>query len=170
MIGVMAAPAEDVLTTGQAAEVLGTSRQHVVDLCTSGKLAYTTVGTHRRVARRDVDAIRSRPSRLADDQAMSLWLHHAVAGKLALDPQRVVAKARRNLKRLRTVHAHGRVREDFDRWEALLDGPLEALLDALVSKTPAAVDLRQNSPFAGVLTQSERAKLLRAFRRATPAA
>ncbi|MPY81460.1 MAG: helix-turn-helix domain-containing protein, partial [Actinophytocola sp.] len=37
---------EQLLSTGQAAEVLGCSRQHVVDLCSSGQLPYVTVGTH----------------------------------------------------------------------------------------------------------------------------
>ena len=47
-------PDLDLLTTGQAARLLGTSRQHVVDLCTSGRLAFQVVGTHRRVRRGDV--------------------------------------------------------------------------------------------------------------------
>ena len=37
---------ERLLTTGQAAKLLNSSRQHVVDLCESGDLPYVTVGTH----------------------------------------------------------------------------------------------------------------------------
>lgn len=162
--------ADDLLTTGQAARLLGTSRQHVVDLCTSGRLSYQMVGVHRRVARRDVEEIRGGSLRLTRDQQRSLWLHRAVAGKLALDPPRVMSLARRNLARLREAHPRGRVRAAFDAWDAALDGPLDVLLDLLVSRSPRAVELRQNSPFAGVLTGSERTKALRAFRRATQAA
>lgn len=162
--------AEDLLTTGEAAKLLGTSRQHVVDLCKSGRLSYQMAGVHRRVSRRDLEVIRGRSLELAREQQRSLWLHRAVAGKLALNPQRVLAKARRNVARLREVHPRGSVQADFDAWQAFLDGPLDLLLDLLVSKSPGAVELRQNSPFAGVLTQSERTKALGAFRRATRAA
>lgn len=161
---------DDLLTTGQAARLLGTSRQHVVDLCASGRLNHQMAGVHRRVSRRDVEAIRKRSLDLARDQQRSLWLHRAVAGKLALDPPRVLDQAQRNLTRLREVHPRGSVRADFDAWQALLNGPLDILLDLLVSKSPQAVELRQNSPFAGVLTQIERTKALRAFHRATRAA
>lgn len=160
---------DDLLTTGQAAKLLGTSRQHVVDLCTSGRLRFQMVGAHRRVSRRDVDAIREGSLELAPDQERSLWLHRAVAGKLALDPSRVLGRARRNLARLRDVHPRGRVQAQFGAWEALLEGPLGLLLDVLVSRSPTAVELRQNSPFAGVLTHTERTKALRAFRQARAA-
>ena len=36
-----------------------------------------------------------------------MWLHRAVAGKLARDPERVLERARRNLDRLERVHAEG---------------------------------------------------------------
>lgn len=158
---------DDLLTTGGAAVLLGSSRQHVVDLCTSGRLPYQVIGKHRRVRRADVLRLLRGDSPLTRDQQRGLWLHRAVAGKVAIDPERSVAIARRNLARLRAEHARGPVVADFDEWERLLDGPLDALLDLLVSSTPRAVDLRQNSPFAGVLTERERAKALSAFRAAS---
>ena len=51
------AEADDLLTTGEAAKLLNSSRQHVVDLCDRGELPFTTLGTHRRVQRRDVEAV-----------------------------------------------------------------------------------------------------------------
>jgi excisionase family DNA binding protein len=157
---------EDLLTTGEAATLLGASRQHVVDLCTSGRLPFQVVGTHRRVRRADVlRLLRGEPGATRDQQR-SRWLHRVVAGKLALDPERVLATARRNLARLRAAHPRGAVTADFDEWAALLDGPLDTLLDVLVSPSARAAELRQNSPFAGVLTERERAKALAAFRAA----
>ena len=158
--------ATDLLTTGQAAAMLGSSRQHVVDLCTSGRLPYQVVGSHRRVRRSDVMRLLDGAS-LTRDQQRSLWLHRVVAGKVALDPARAIALARRNLRRLRSQHPEGGVTADFDEWEGLLDGPIEVLLATLVSPSQRAVELRQNSPFAGVLTERERAKALAAFRAAT---
>ncbi len=48
------AEGSDQLTTGEAARLLGTSRQHVVDLCNAGHLPYRVVGKHRRVSRHDI--------------------------------------------------------------------------------------------------------------------
>lgn len=158
---------DDLLTTGQAATLLGSSRQHVVDLCTSGRLAYQVVGKHRRVRRGDLVRLLHGGSVMTRDQQRSLWLHRAVAGKVAIDPVHTLATARRNLARLRAEHPRGPVGSDFDAWEALLDGPLETLLDTLVSSSSRAIELRQNSPFAGVLTERERAKALAAFRAAS---
>jgi hypothetical protein len=89
---------------------------------------------------------------------------------LALDPPHVLRKARRNLLRMRQAHTQGRVQADFDAWQELLDGPLEKLFAVLLSTSPVAIQLRQNTPFAGVLTQAERAKALSAFRASWQAA
>jgi excisionase family DNA binding protein len=157
----------DLVTTGQAAAILGSSRQHVVDLCTSGRLPFQVVGTHRRIRRSDVVRLMGGVEALTRDQQRSLWLHRVVAGKVALDPARTLSLARRNLSRLRSQHPAGAVTADFDEWEALLAGPVDVLLATLVSTSRRAVELRQNSPFAGVLTERERTKALAAFRSAT---
>jgi hypothetical protein len=52
------------------------------------------------------------------------------------------------------------------RWEQLLDAGPEAVIRALVAATPESAELRQNSPFAGVLTDRERRLALRSFRSA----
>lgn len=155
----------DLVTTGQAAAILGSSRQHVVDLCTSGRLPFQVVGTHRRISRSDVVRLMGGVEVLTRDQQRSLWLHHVVAGKVALDPVRTLALARRNLGHLRSQHP-GAVTTDFDEWETLLAGPVDMLLTTLVSPSRRAMELRQNSPFAGVLTERDRAKALAAFRSA----
>lgn len=127
------------------------------------------VGTHRRVMRSDVEAIQHRYVAPMRNQEKSLWLHHAVAGKLALNPSAVLGRAKRNLSRLREAHPRGRVQEQFDHWQGLLDGPIDSLLDVLVSRSPEATEMRQNSPFAGVLTEAERTKALKTFRQTTHA-
>ena len=151
----------DLLTTGEAAVILGTSRQHVVNLCNSGDLPFTTVGRHRRVSRHDVEALRTRTQRLTRDQLRSLWLSHAVAGHLVRDPERVLALARRNLDKALASSARGSAKVWLGEWSQLLDGPIEGVLEALTSHSPRARELRQNSPFAGVLTERERQDVLR---------
>jgi len=161
----------DLITTGQAAAMLGSSRQHIVDLCDRGLLPCLTVGTHRRIRRSAVEQLAfGAPSErpLTRDQERSLWLHRAVAGKLALDPERVLATARANLDKQGAVHGH-RAAPWLARWTALLERGATAVLDVLTSRDEFAVELRQNSPFAGVLTDVERQAALASFRRHWPA-
>jgi excisionase family DNA binding protein len=88
----MTARTGEFLTTGEAAVLLGSSRQHVVDLCERGLLPYVKAGAHRRLRRADVEAL-LRPE-LTRDQLKALWLHCAVAGRLVADPDGVLSTAR----------------------------------------------------------------------------
>ena len=160
---VIGSEGDELLTTGEAAKILNTSRQHVVDLCESGDLPFATTGTHRRVRRSDVEALRTRTQRLTLDQERSLWLGHAAAGKLVADPSGVLGRARDNLAQLKATHSRGASRRWLEEWETLLRGPLDRVLQALTSRAPRARELRQNSPFAGVLTEEERHRVLSAF-------
>jgi excisionase family DNA binding protein len=89
---------EELLSTGQAAQLLGVSRQHVVDLCAKGALRHIKVGTHRRVRRGDVAAFLAEG--LSREAERSLWLHRAVGGRLVLNPGMVIAQAAQNLIRM----------------------------------------------------------------------
>lgn len=151
---------DDLLTTQQAARLLGCSRQHVVDLCTSGRLPHTRIGTHRRIRRSDLDAFTTvRP--LRREELRSLWLHRAVAGKVVLDPDRAIATARRNIERM--LIAEPRTAPHARAWQGLLDSGPEAVLEVLTSSERESIDLRQNTPFAGLLTEAERQAVLKAF-------
>lgn len=141
--------------------LLGFSRQHVIDLCERGMLPYVKVGAHRRVDRADVEQL-LRP-RLTRDQLKALWLHRAVAGRLVADPAAVLAKAHLNLERLGVVHPSGMTAVWLGHWQATLAEGVEAVLDILTSRAPFAIELRQNSPFAGVLPEDERRAVLESF-------
>ena len=154
---------DELLTTGEAARLLGTSRQHVVNLTERGDLPFETTGTHRRVRLADVERVRYSTQRLSADQRRSLYLAYAVAGKLVQDPG-LVDVARQNLERMRDRHTRGRPAQWLRQWQELLDGPLDQLLMALTSPSQRSRELRQNSPFAGVLTDAERLAALRTAR------
>lgn len=159
----------ELLTTGQAATLLGSSRQHVVDLCDRGVLPCVALGKHRRIPRSAVERVvfgnPAAAPELTRDQERSLWLHHAVAGKLVLDPEGVLDRARANLAHLMRVHAGGRSMPWLVRWATVLDGGATVVLDVLTSRAELAVELRQNTLFAGVLSESERRAALAAFYR-----
>jgi excisionase family DNA binding protein len=169
-----------LLSTGDVARLLGSSRQHVVDMCERGDLPCVRVGTHRRVpeaAVRRLLATAHDTTLLTRDQERSLWLNRVVAARLMVAPDATMAKAKANLAAWQGVHRRdGMARHWLDEWARILDQGVDAVADTLTSRDPLAVELRQNSPFAGVLDEETRTQVLTAFRRhwrvdhATPAA
>ena len=158
----------DLISTGAASTLRGTIRQHVVNLCDRGRLPCFRVGTHRRVRREDVLRYRDRWP-LTRDQVRSLWLHQAVARRLLFDPVSTIRQARASLRRLQAVHPRGVAAQRLEEWEQLLNGPTDELLEVITSRSDRGNELRQNSPFAGVLTERERSRILESFRRVHPA-
>jgi excisionase family DNA binding protein len=156
--------ATDLIRTGEAAQLLGCSRQHVVDLCNEGKLPVAREGgTHRYVRRSDVLAlIRRLPTR---EQEQSRWLHAAVAGHLVTEPDRVLSRACENLDRFSAVHAGTMAQHWLGLWQAALESGPDQVLSVLVSDSPQAAEMRQNSPFTGILSEDERRTVLESFRR-----
>lgn len=154
---------DDLLTTGEAAKLLNCTRQHVVDLCVRGDLPFTTVGTHRRISRENVEALKSRTDRLSRDERRSLWLAYVVAGRLATEPDQTIKDALDQLSKMRP-HARGQAKRRLDEWERLLHRPVDQILSALTDRSLRGRELRQNSPFAGALTEDQRLRALEAWR------
>lgn len=153
----------DLISTGEAARLLGCSRQHVVDLCDEGKLLVVRKGgSHRYVHRSDVLALIDRsPTR---DQEQSRWLHGAIVGHLVKEPDFVLTRARENLDRFSQVHTGTMAEYWLNLWRETLDSGPDRVLTVLVSDTPEARELRQNSPFTGILSPEERRTVLNSFR------
>jgi excisionase family DNA binding protein len=169
--GLMSDLDSKMLSTGEAAKLLGVTRQHIVDLCSRGVLPYVMAGSHRRVRRRDVLALGGRVAAdrggpMTRDQIRSLWLHRVAAGHVARAPEKSLARARRRLKALMAGEPQGR--RWLSDWEALLwDGP-EAVMRRMVGTDPEARELRQNSPWLSLLTATERTTTIAAFERSNP--
>jgi excisionase family DNA binding protein len=153
----------DLIPTGEAARLLDCSRQHVVNLCNEGKLTVLRKGrSHRYLRRSEVLALSGRgPTR---DQEQSRWLHTAVASHLVSEPDLVLARARDNVDRFADVHKGTMAEYWLDVWRETLSAGTDSVLNVLVSDAPRARDLRQNSPFTGILPEGERRKVLRSFR------
>lgn len=84
-----------------------------------------------------------------------LAYHQAVAGRLR---KQTVADAKYVLYRWRE---QGRIDPTYaERWDRVLAMPLTSIRDAITAVGADADDLRQNSPFAGALTEPERRRIL----------
>lgn len=107
----------------------------------------------------DIDRLlpprRRRGHRTAELQALAF--HRLVAERL---DERLVEDARRRLKRWR---AQGRIDPRWaDEWERILSMPLSRIARAIGADSSRGRELRQASPFAGVLTEQERRALTQA--------
>lgn len=159
---------EGFLTTGEAARLLGVSRQQVVNMCNAGDLPHAVVGTHRRIRRVDVEDVLASRERMTADQVRSLLIAHAVAGKIVTDLDGSLALARTNLQRMITDgRLRGGARIWLSEWDRLLNGPVPELLGTLTSPSRHARELRQVSPFAGLLDDAERQRILSVARQAS---
>jgi hypothetical protein len=88
-------------------------------------------------------------------RARNLAYHRAVAARLR---KPMVDEARHVVYRWRE---QGRIDPRYaDRWEALLTRPMPEIRRALVEDSQEADDLRQNSPFAGMVSEPERRRIL----------
>lgn len=153
----------DLLTTGEAAAILGSTRQHILNLITRGDLTSALVGTHHRVRRSDVEMIKQGSMKPTRDQRRSLWLGHAIAGRIVTDPEVARTIGRRNVKTMLS-RQRGSGRRWLLRWSDLLDGPIEEILIELTSNSIAARELRQHNPFAGLLDEDTRNQVISATR------
>jgi hypothetical protein len=118
-----------------------------------------TMVRHRKAAQSlDLQRFQQDVERSNHDRARARGLayHRAVARRLR---KPMVEEARHVLSRWRD---QGRIDERYaDRWEQLLNQPLPEMRRALVDESQEYDDLRQNSPFAGLLSESERRRIVR---------
>lgn len=100
------------------------------------------------------------PPRWSRVEEKSLAIHRCIAARLLQDPIPTLKKARHNLARLRSAD-QGHSARWLDEWDGLLDRPTDEIVTAMLARTQDGIDLRQMTPFAGVLTDAERRKALR---------
>lgn len=154
---------DTLLRTGAAARMLGVSRQHLVDLCDRGDVSFVRVGSHRRIPNSEVSRLLMR-STLTREREKSLWLHRAALAYLFTDPSQVLDRVRANIARIRAAHRpDGMTVAYLDRWTSIVDRGVDAIAETMTSSTEQACELRQNTPFAGVLPAEVRLAVLSSF-------
>lgn len=148
------------LTQTALARAAGTS-QPAIAAYESGRKS-PTVGTVERLATAvGLEAAMDFVPPLTREDRRSLAVHRAIAARLAEDPGTVLRQARRSLRRM--VSGAGRPSQPLREWGVLLRRPVSALLPILTDRGAWARELRQVTPFGGVLSAAERAAVYRAF-------
>lgn len=102
-------------------------------------------------------------SALTREDRRSIHLHRRIAEHLKADPDTILRKARTNLGLMRSLHPEAG--DLFEQWEQILSQPIMTIVDAMTDSRPEYRELRQVTPFAGVLDAEERAAVYREFRR-----
>jgi hypothetical protein len=137
----------------------------LLDLCEAveadpehGQRRYSLTPTMRR-RREAAERLRVASPRRGDGydraRARGLAYHTALARRLR---RAMIDEARHVLLRWR---AEGRIDERYaDRWEHVLDQPLNEIRRLITDESSEGDDLRQNSPFAGALSEPERRRIL----------
>lgn len=97
------------------------------------------------------------------EERRSLAFHVAIAEILDRAPESARARAQKNLAKLREMHPGAR--SLLDRWQLWLTLPTDDLKTLMLLTSNAAREMRQVSPFSGLLTANERARILTRFRR-----
>jgi hypothetical protein len=97
----------------------------------------------------------------SDINRRSIALHAAIAQKIAINPD-LLSIARVNIDRWSGSGAYSN--PYFNRWLDVLSLPLPEILIAITAETEEMIELRQSSPFAGVLTPKERWRIYETFR------
>jgi hypothetical protein len=95
-------------------------------------------------------------------EARSLAMHALIARKIERAPS-LLDIPRQNLLRWRT-RSSGQVPRWLEEWQSLLKRPWPQIAALITASSETAARLRQSSPFAGVLSETERQRIYEAFR------
>jgi transcriptional regulator with XRE-family HTH domain len=101
--------------------------------------------------------------RLTREDQRSLAFHRAIVEALRKTPETVVGRAIQNLEKLSKNQPGAKML--FEHWKSWLELPLEDLVSNLLDPLPFAREMRQVSPFSGVLKPEDRTRILRQFRK-----
>jgi hypothetical protein len=96
--------------------------------------------------------------RLARTEKKALALHRWLAQRVRDNPA-LVFRAKERIDWLMEMNPAGM--PYYRKWNVLLDGPLDVLLDVMICSSEHACALRQESPFVDLVDQRERARIFK---------
>ena len=151
---------QTAMSQQQLARIAGTS-QPTIAAYENGRKS-PTFNTLKRIARASgLEPILVFVPPMSREDRRSLAFHRAIAEKLINNPVTTVNKAKRNLKKLRSLHPDAAPL--LKNWLTWLELPIEVLIEKLLDPGLHAREMRQVSPFSGILNARERSQVLKDF-------
>jgi transcriptional regulator with XRE-family HTH domain len=148
------------VTQSRLAELAGTSQPTIAAYESGSKVP--NLRTLRRLARAlGLEARLQFVPGLTREDRRSLALHEVIARLLLADPEAVVRRARNTLGLM--AQRHPGAAPLFSEWDAILSRPASEIAEFLIDPRPRARQLRQVTPFAGILSPAQRAEFYRRF-------
>ncbi|PID62066.1 MAG: hypothetical protein CSB44_04830 [Gammaproteobacteria bacterium] len=155
------------LSQADFAASVGTS-QPTIAAYESGSKSPTLRTVERMAAALDLDIETKVVPALTREDRRSLAMHREVARRLEEAPEIALVRARRNLEKWQRLDAGGDALRK--RWALWIELPVTELVMLMLDPGPLAREMRQVSPFAGLLSAAERTAVLRAFQQVNPPA
>jgi transcriptional regulator with XRE-family HTH domain len=150
------------ITQRQLAELGGTSQSTIAAYETGTKSP--TLRTVENLARcQNLEVVVTYLPQMTREDKRSLAFHRAIVEILRKDPVPILSRAVRNVEKLAKMHPGAQML--FDQWKDWLTLPLEGLALKILDPLPEAREMRQVSPFSGVLSPKQRTRILRQFRK-----
>lgn len=149
--------------TQQALAVRAGTSQPTIALYESGAKSPTVATLQRLASSLGLELVVTYAPPLKREDHRSLTYHHAVAKILRQDSVSAIKRAKRTLAKMSKDHPG--VKPLFDRWRVWLDLPTEELISRMLDPGMMAREMRQVTPFAGLLEPKERVRILKRFRK-----
>lgn len=99
--------------------------------------------------------------RLTREDQRSIAYHEAIAAVIRKGPETALDRARDNLNKLSRIQPGAK--QLLECWRTWLHLPVDELIGNMLDPESAAREMRQVSPFSGVLNPADRKKLLKQF-------
>lgn len=141
------------LTQRQLADAAGTS-QPTIAAYESGAKSPTFRTLERMASAVGCEVHATYVPPMTSEERRSLELHRAIASKIVDDADAARERAHGNIETMWASNPGAGPL--LGEWQRLLDLPTDDLVDVLIDPRPRARELRHVTPFAGVLTPSER--------------
>lgn len=145
---------------------LGGTSQPTIAAYESGKKSLTIRTLKRLAAASGLEIDIQFTTPLTREERRSLKLHRVIAEKLRAKPEETLKKAQQVLTLM--TKKHPSAEPLLQEWSLMLSLPLEELAERLTDSRPHSRELRQVTPFAGVLSARERAEVYRSFSNPSP--
>lgn len=150
------------ITQRELAEMGGTSQSTIAAYETGAKSP--TLRTVENLAQsQNLEMLVTYMPRMTREDKRSLAFHRAIVEILRKDPAPILNRAIRNVEKLAKMHPGAQ--KLLNQWKDWLTLPSENLASKILDPLPEAREMRQVSPFSGVLSPKQRARILRQFRK-----